>query len=87
MIPLLILGYRSVTLTVVSLIFTAVSGVMNIAFCLVKLKMPFSFRHYDFKLMREMWALPPLFSSASWWTILTGALTGCCWPGFTAPPS
>ena len=54
MIPLLILGYRSVTLTVVSLIFTAVSGVMNIAFCLVKLKMPFSFRHYDFKLMREM---------------------------------
>ena len=27
---------------------------MNIAFCLVKLKMPFSFRHYDFKLMREM---------------------------------
>ena len=54
MIPLLILGYRSVTLTVVSLIFTAVSGVMSIAFCLVKLKMPFSFRHYDFKLMREM---------------------------------
>ena len=48
MIPLLILGYRSVTLTVVSLIFTAVSGVMSIAFCLVKLKMPFSFRHYDF---------------------------------------
>ena len=54
MIPLLILGYRSVTLTVVSLIFTAVSGVMSIAFCLVKLKMSFSFRHYDFKLMREM---------------------------------
>lgn len=54
MIPLLILGFRSVTLTVVSLIFTVLSGVMNVAFCLAKLKMPFSFRHYDFKLMREM---------------------------------
>lgn len=54
MIPLLLLGYRSVTLTVLSLIFTAVSGLLNIIFCLTKLKMPFSFREYDFKLMREM---------------------------------
>ncbi len=54
MIPLLILGYRSVTLTLLSLAFTMLSGVLNVAFCLVKLKMPFSFRHYDFKLMREM---------------------------------
>ncbi len=54
MIPLLILGYRSVTLTVVSLIFTILSGLMSIIFCLTKLKMPFSLRHYDFKLMREM---------------------------------
>lgn len=54
MIPLLILGFRSVTLTVVSLIFTVISGVMNIAFCLGKLHMPFSFKQYDFALMREM---------------------------------
>ena len=54
MIPLLILGYRSVTLTVLALIFTVVSGLLNVIFCLTKLKMPFSFRHYDFKLMREM---------------------------------
>ena len=52
MIPLLILGYRSVTLTVLALIFTVVSGLLNVIFCLTKLKMPFSFRHYDFKLMR-----------------------------------
>ena len=54
MIPLLLLGYRSVTLTVLSLVFTVISGAMNVIFCLWKLKMPFSFRVYDFKLMREM---------------------------------
>ena len=54
MIPLLILGFRSIALTVVALIFTVLSGVVNIAFCLVKLKMPFSFCQYDFKLLREM---------------------------------
>ena len=37
-----------------ALIFTVVSGLLNVIFCLTKLKMPFSFRHYDFKLMREM---------------------------------
>lgn len=54
MIPLLIIGYRSVTLTVVSLIFTVISGILNFTFCLTKLKMPFSFHNYDFSLLREM---------------------------------
>lgn len=54
MIPLLLMGYRSVTLTVMSLVFTVLSGILNVTFCLTKLKMPFSFRSYDFKLMREM---------------------------------
>lgn len=54
MIPLLLIGYRSVTLTIVSLIFTILSGFLNIGYCLVKLRMRFSFRRYDFKLMREM---------------------------------
>lgn len=54
MIPLLIIGYRSVTLTVVSLLFTIASGILNISYCLLKLRMRFSFRHYDFKLLREM---------------------------------
>lgn len=54
MIPLLLIGYRSVTLTVVSLLFTVVSGIMNISYCLIRLKMPFSFRKYDFGLLREM---------------------------------
>lgn len=54
MIPLLILGYRSVMLTLMSLAFTVLSGILNIGFCLAKLKMPFSFRRYDFRLMQEM---------------------------------
>lgn len=54
MIPLLIIGYRSVVLTVVSLIFTVLSGILNIGYCLTRLKMPFSFRRYDFGLLREM---------------------------------
>jgi O-antigen/teichoic acid export membrane protein len=54
MIPLLIIGYRSVTLTIVSLVFTIVSGIVNITFCLTRLRMPFSFRRYDFGLLREM---------------------------------
>ena len=54
MIPLLLMGYRSVTLTIVSLIFTVLSGIINIGYCLTKLRMPFSFREYDFGLMREM---------------------------------
>ena len=54
MIPLLIIGYRSVTLTIVALICTVLSGIINIWYCFAKLKMPFSFRHYDFSLLREM---------------------------------
>ena len=54
MIPLLIIGYRSVTLTIVSLIFTILSGILNISYCLRKLRMPFSFHGYDFRLLREM---------------------------------
>ena len=54
MIPLLIIGFRSVTLTVVSLIFTVLSGIINIGYCLTRLRMRFMFHGYDFKLLREM---------------------------------
>ena len=54
MIPLLLIGYRSVTLTIVSLIFTVLSGVINIFYCLSRLRMQFLFRGYDFGLLREM---------------------------------
>ena len=54
MIPLLILGFRSTTLTVVALIFTIITGIANIIFCVFKLHIRFSFRGYDFGLMKEM---------------------------------
>ena len=54
MIPLLILGFRSTTLTVVALIFTCITGIANMYYCFFKLRMRFSFRKYDFGLMREM---------------------------------
>ena len=54
MIPLLLLGFRSVTLTVTSLVFTVLSAVLNIGYCLGKLHMTFNFRQYDFGLLREM---------------------------------
>lgn len=54
MIPLLIIGYRSVTLTIVALLCTILSGILNIWYCFTKLKMRFSFRHYDFPLLKEM---------------------------------
>ena len=67
MIPLLLMGYGSVMLTIVSLAFTVVSGIINIFYCLKRLKMPFAFRRYDLKLLREMFGLRCTCSSASWW--------------------
>ena len=53
-IPLLLLGFQSEAVAWMSLFFTVVSGVLNIYYCFVKLRMPVNFRHYDFTLMREM---------------------------------
>ncbi len=54
MIPLLILGCRSTTLTVVALAFTVVTGLVNIWFCVRNLRIRFAFRGYDFGMMKEM---------------------------------
>lgn len=67
MIPLLIIGYGSGTLTIVSLIFTILSGILNIGYCLRKLRMPFAFHGYDFQLLRRCSASRCMYSSASWW--------------------
>lgn len=53
-IPLLLLGFRSEAVALMSLFFTVLSGVLNIYYCFAKLRMPVSFHHYDFGLMREM---------------------------------
>lgn len=54
MIPLLLLGFRSMTLTVTALIFTILSGLITMVYCFRELHMPFDFTHYDFGMMREM---------------------------------
>lgn len=56
MIPLLLMGFRSVAMTVLTLVFTVLSGVLNIAYCLRVLKMRFLFRRFDMALMREMFS-------------------------------
>lgn len=53
-IPLLLLGFRSMAIAIMSLVFTVVSGVLNMYYCFAKLRMSVNFRHYDFSLMREM---------------------------------
>lgn len=54
MIPLLIIGYRSVAMTIVTLLFTVVTGMMNMVYCFARLRMPIRFGRPDFRLLREM---------------------------------
>lgn len=53
-LPILILGYGSVGMVVVSTILNITIEVINAVYCIKKLKMRFSFRDFDFTLMREM---------------------------------
>lgn len=54
MLPILLMGYKSVGMVVVTTILTISVEIVNIIFCLKKLKIKFSFRQFDFLLMREM---------------------------------
>lgn len=56
MIPLLLMGFRSIAMTVLTLIFTVVSGVLNVVYCLRALHMRFRFTRFDMKLMKEMFS-------------------------------
>lgn len=58
-LPILILGYGSVGMVIVTTILNVVVELINAIYCIERLKMRFSFRNFDFKLMREM----TLFSS------------------------
>lgn len=53
-LPLLILGYGSVGMVIATTFLNVVIELTNAMFCIKKLKMRFSFRNFDFKLMREM---------------------------------
>jgi len=53
-LPLLILGYGSVGMVMASTFLNITIETINGVYCIKKLKMKFTFRNFDFKLMREM---------------------------------
>lgn len=53
-LPLLILGYGSVGMVVATTFLNITIEIINAVYCIKKLKMKFSFRNFDYKLMREM---------------------------------
>lgn len=53
-LPVLILGYGSVGMVIVTTILNIAIEIANATYCLIKLKMRFSFRNFEYKLMREM---------------------------------
>lgn len=54
-LPLLLMGYGSVAIVMVSTVLTVVCLTVNICFCAKKLKMRFAFRDMKFALLKEMW--------------------------------
>lgn len=53
-LPLLILGYGSVGMVIATTFLNITIEIINAVYCIKKLKMKFSFRNFDFMLMREM---------------------------------
>lgn len=53
-LPVLILGYGSVGMVVATTVLNITIELINASYCIRKLKMRFSFRNFDFKLMKEM---------------------------------
>lgn len=54
MLPLLLMGFGSVALVMVTLILTAVSDAVSIWYCIKKLHMRITFGKFDFGLLRDM---------------------------------
>jgi O-antigen/teichoic acid export membrane protein len=53
-LPVLLLGYKSVGMVIVTTILTIIIEIANLIFCFRKLNMKFVFREFDFPLMKEM---------------------------------
>ena len=54
-LPLLIMGFGSIGMVVISTVLTTYSLVMHIYYSFKKLKMKFLFNNFEFKLLKEMW--------------------------------
>lgn len=54
MLPVLLMGYKSIGMVVVTTLLTIVVEVVNIIFCFIKLRIKFLFSKFELKLMKEM---------------------------------
>ncbi len=54
-LPLLFLGFKSISLVIVTTIITIMTFVVNYSYCVKKLNVKFDFGHFDFRLLREIW--------------------------------
>lgn len=54
MLPVLLMGYKSIGMVVVTTVLTILVEVGNMMFCFKKLKIKFHFHQFDFSLMKEM---------------------------------
>ena len=54
MLPLLLMGFGSISLVLVTLILSAGTDLFNIYYCRKKLRMRMTFGHFDFALLKEM---------------------------------
>lgn len=54
-LPLLIMGYGSVGMVIVTTVLTLSKLISNIVFCIKKLNIKFVFKGFNFKLLKEMW--------------------------------
>jgi O-antigen/teichoic acid export membrane protein len=54
MLPVLLLGYKSIGMVVVTTMLTVAVEISNLIFSIKKLKMRFQFRHFDLSLMKEL---------------------------------
>lgn len=54
MLPVLLLGYKSIGMVMVTTLLTIIVEISNMIFCFKELNIKFSFRKFDFSLMKEM---------------------------------
>ena len=54
MIPLLLMGYKSIALVATSLAYTVIVSVINIFYCIKKLDFKISFRNFEFRLFKDI---------------------------------
>ena len=54
MLPVLLMGYKSIGMVVVTTLLTIIVEISNMVFCFKRLKIKFSFHQFDFSLMWEM---------------------------------